>query len=133
MYKVGWPELHAYENKNAKKFLDDYINSYIEKDIVLAAGIQKSRKFLKFIKLLAGRTGCILEFSGFGADVGVDSKTIKEWISILERMHIISLVSPFSTNLSSRLIKSPKVYFIDTGLACRLQGWTAAITRAFQK
>jgi predicted AAA+ superfamily ATPase len=126
LFKGGWPELHANDNRDPKKFLDDYINSYVEKDIVLAAGIQKSREFLKFVRLLAGRVGGILDLSSLGRDAGVDSKTIKEWISILERMHIISLVMPFSSNLSSRLIKSPKVYFIDTGLACRLQGWTSA-------
>jgi predicted AAA+ superfamily ATPase len=125
LFKGGWPELHANENRDSKKFLDDYINSYIEKDIVLAAGIQKSREFLKFVRLLAGRAGGILDLAGLGRDADVDSKTIKEWISILERMHIIYLVMPFSSNLSSRLIKSPKVFFIDTGLLCRLQGWTS--------
>ncbi len=126
LYKGGWPELYADESKNVKKYLDDYINSYIEKDIVLSAGIQKAREFLKFIRLLAGRVGCILDFASLGRDVGVDSKTIKDWVLVLERMHIIALVMPYSTNLSSRLIKSPKVYFIDTGLAVRLQGWSGS-------
>src|SRR5690606_7582054 len=58
--------------------------------------------------------------------VGIDSKTVKDWLSILERMHVISLLMPFSSNLSKRLIKSPKVYFTDTGLACRLQGWSSS-------
>lgn len=126
LYRGGWPELHATTTRQPKKFLDDYINSYIEKDIVLAAGIQKSREFLKFTQLLAGRVGEILDISSLGNDSGVDAKTAKDWISVLERMHIIALVQPFSSNLSSRLMKSPKVYFIDTGLACRLQGWTSA-------
>ncbi len=126
LYMGGWPELHATERVDPKKYLDDYINTYIEKDIVLAAGIQKSREFLKFTKLLAGRVAELLDFASFAKDVGVDSKTIKEWVSILEKMHVISLVEPFSSNLTSRLIKSPKVFFIDTGLACRLQGWTSA-------
>ncbi len=126
LYIGGWPELHANPDKDPKKFLDDYINSYIEKDIVLAAGIQKRAEFLKFARLLAGRVGEIVEYSSLGKDVGVDSKTIKDWVSVLEQMHIISLVAPYSSNLSSRLIKSPKIYFNDTGLACRLQGWTSA-------
>lgn len=126
LYRGGWPELHATTARQPKKFLDDYINSYIEKDIVLAAGIQKSREFLKFTQLLAGRVGNILDLASLGNDSGVDAKTAKDWISVLERMHIIALVQPFLSNLSSRLIKSPKVYFIDTGLACRLQGWTSA-------
>ena len=83
LFKGGWPELHASDNRDPKKFLDDYINSYVEKDIVLAAGIQKSREFLKFVRLLAGRVGGILDLSSLGRDAGVDSKTIKEWISIL--------------------------------------------------
>jgi len=124
IYLGGWPELHADKNRDPKKFLDDYINSYIEKDIVLAAGIQKSREFLLFARLLAGRVGEILDLSSLGNEVRVDSKTIKDWISVLERMHIIALVPPFYSNATSRLVKSPKVYFIDTGLACRLQGWT---------
>ena len=126
LFQGGWPELYAYPERDAKKYLDDYINSYIEKDIVLSAGIQKRREFLKFLKLLAGRTGEILDMASLGRESGVDSNTIKDWISVLEKMHIISLVSPFSTNLSKRLVKSPKVYFWDTGLACRLQGWTSA-------
>lgn len=126
LYRGGWPELHANPARDPKKFLDDYINSYVEKDIVLAAGIQKSREFLKFVRLLAGRVGELVDLSSLGRDAGVDSKTAKEWISVLERMHIIALVLPYSSNLSSRLVKAPKVYFVDTGLACRLQGWTAA-------
>ncbi len=126
LYMGGWPELYAAEGKVVKKYLDDYIHSYIEKDIVLTAGIQKQFEFLKFIKLLAGRTGQVLEYANFANEVGVDSKTIKDWISVLERMRIIYLVKPFLGNIKSRLLKSPKIFFVDTGLACRLQGWSSA-------
>ncbi len=124
LFKGGWPELHANAHKNATKYLDDYISSYIEKDIVLTAGIQKSREFLSFLRLLAGRVGQILDFSSLGRESGVESNTIKSWISVLEKMQIIYLVTPYSHSLSKRLIKSPKIYFLDTGLACRLQGWS---------
>jgi uncharacterized protein len=126
LYMGGWPELHAHPDMGVKKYLDDYINSYVEKDIILAAGIQKQSEFLKLVKLLAGRVGQIVDYSSLGNDAGVDAKTVKDWLSILERMRIIALVAPFYSNLSKRLIKSPKIYFIDTGLACRLQGWTSA-------
>ncbi len=126
LFTGGWPGLHAHGRTDVKKYLDDYINSYVEKDIVLGAGIHKQFEFLKFIRLLAGRVGQLLDLASLGRDAGVDSKTIKDWISILERMQLIALVQPFSTNLSSRLVKAPKVYFLDTGLACRLQGWTSA-------
>ncbi|MCB1142765.1 MAG: ATP-binding protein [Leptospiraceae bacterium] len=125
LFMGGWPELYNGERAYSKKYLDDYINSYVEKDIILSAGIQKSSQFMKFIKLLAGRVGCVVEYSSLSSDVGVDSKTCKEWISILEKMNIVRTVLPFSTSLSTRLIKSPKIYFLDTGLACRLQGWTS--------
>lgn len=124
LYMGGWPELHAHSGKNVKKFLDDYISSYVEKDIVLSAGIQKQREFLHFIRLLAGRVGQVVDYASLGADCGIDAKTSKEWLSVLEKMHLIVLVEPFFSNLSKRLIKSPKIYFVDTGLACRLQGWS---------
>lgn len=124
LYRGGWPDLYNGENNNPKKFLDDYINSYVEKDIILSGGIQKASTFLQFIKLLAGRVGNLLDYSSLGQAIGVDTKTIQSWVSILERMHVISLVRPYYSNLSSRLTKSPKIYFLDTGLAVRLQGWT---------
>jgi len=126
LYRGGWPEIYAEGISNSERFLDNFINSYIEKDIVLTAGIQKSHEFLKFVRLLAGRVGKLLDYSSLGKDSGVDAKTIKDWVSVLENMNVIALVQSFSSNLSKRLIKAPKVYFIDTGLACRLQGWTSA-------
>lgn len=123
LFKGGWPELYATEGIKTRQYLDNYINTYVEKDVVLTAGIQKSMEFMKFLRLLAGRTGQLLDVSSFGGECGVDSKTISNWISVLEKMNLIALVYPYSTNLSSRLIKSPKVFFMDTGLACRLQGW----------
>jgi predicted AAA+ superfamily ATPase len=104
--------------------LDNYITSYVEKDIVLSAGIQKQADFLKMIRLLAGRTAQLLNTSEISKEVGVKVSTIRDWISLLEKMRIICLVQPFSSNLSSRLVKTPKIYFLDTGLACRLQGWS---------
>lgn len=126
LYRGGWPELFADSSKDPRKYLDDYVNSYVEKDIVLAAGIQKASEFLKFVRLLAGRVGQILDLTSLSNEIGIDAKTIKDWTGILERMHLIALVPPFFSNLSSRLIKRPKVYFLDTGLACRLQGWSSS-------
>lgn len=125
LFRGGWPELQADPMKPAKKYLNDYINSYVERDVVLAAGISKQLEFLKFVRLLAGRTGQIINAASLAKEIGVDAKTARDWISVLERMQIVALVEPYSSNLSSRLVKSPKVYFLDTGLACRLQGWTS--------
>lgn len=126
LYQGGWPELYKDPSLPVKEYLDAYINSYIEKDIVLSAGIQKSREFLLFLKLLAGRVGQLMNWSQLGNEAGIDAKTVKDWVSVLEKMGILVLIPPYSSNLSSRLVKSPKLYFTDTGLACRLQGWTSA-------
>ena len=90
LYQGGWPELYAVEGQVAREYLDNYISSYIEKDIVLSAGIQKRREFLRFIQLLAGRVGSLLDYASLGRDAGVEANTIKDWISILEQMHIIA-------------------------------------------
>ncbi|MCB0198099.1 MAG: ATP-binding protein, partial [Anaerolineae bacterium] len=125
LYQGGWPELYATEGINAKDYLDDYINTYVEKDIVLSAGIQKRAEFLKFLRLLAGRVGQLVDYASLGRESGVEAKTAKEWLSVLEQMNLVCVTQPYSTNMSSRLVKAPKVYFIDTGLAARLQGWSS--------
>ncbi len=125
LYNGGWPELYSYAaSTDTVPYLDSYLRSYLEKDIVLAAGIQKQLEFLMTCKILAGRTGQILNMSEISKEVGVEVSTLRDWISVLERMKMIALVEPYFSNSSKRLVKSPKVYFIDTGIACRLQGWT---------
>jgi predicted AAA+ superfamily ATPase len=122
LFKGGWPEIYANQTISSKKYLDDYIRAYVEKDIILSAGIQKQNEFIRFAKLLAGRTAQLLNNSEIAKEVGVNTETIRDWISVLERMKIITLVQPFNSNYSNRLVKSPKVFFLDTGIACRLQG-----------
>ena len=126
LFRGGWPELHAHRDKQPTKYLDDFIGSYIEKDIVLAAGIQKSKEFLRFLRLLAGRVGSLLDYASLGRDSGVEANTIKSWVSVLETMQVIYLVEPYNSSLTKRLVKAPKFFFLDTGLACRLQGWKEA-------
>lgn len=125
LFRGGWPELYRDDSIAIKRYLDDYLYAYVEKDIVLTAGIQKQNEFLKFIRLLAGRTGHLLNYSELAKEVGTSSEAIKDWVSILERMKFIALVEPYFSNYSKRLVKSPKVYFLDTGLAVRLQGHTS--------
>lgn len=127
LFRGGWPDLYARKEVSIKKYLDNYLTTYIEKDIVLSAGIQKSSDFFRFCKVLAGRTGQILSYTDLANDVGVSAGSIKDWVSVLEKMKIIALVDPFFSNLSKRLIKSKKIYFLDTGLACRLQGWSESL------
>ena len=83
----------------------------------------QKKEFHTVLGMLAARTGNILNHSSLAKDSGVKSVTINEWISVLERTALIYLLPPLEANLNKRLTKSPKVYFLDTGLATRLQGW----------
>lgn len=123
MFQGGWPELYSNPQLNPIQYLNDYIHNYIEKDIVVSAGIIKKKEFHTVLGMIAARTANILNHSSLAKDSGVKSVTINEWISILERMQILYLLPPVESNLNKRLTKSPKIYFLDTGLAVRLQGW----------
>lgn len=124
LFKGGWPELYGMTDVATIPFLNSYIQSYVEKDIVLSSGIQKLQEFHTVLALLAARTGQLSDYSELAKASGVRSVTIKEWLSLLERSDLIYKLPPFFNNLSKRLIKTPKWYFLDTGLASRLQGWT---------
>ena len=102
--------------------LSDYISTYIEKDLRQLSQIQNLGLFQKFLKLCAGRTGQILNASGLAEDTGINHKTAIEWISLLESSYILFRLPPYFANISKRLIKSPKLYFYDTGLASNLLG-----------
>lgn len=123
IFKGGWPELYTNSSLEPVKYLNDYVRNYIEKDIVVSAGIIKKKEFHTVLGMLASRTGNILNHSSLAQDSGVKSVTIHEWISVLERTALLYLLPPLESNLNKRLTKSPKVYFLDTGLVTRLQGW----------
>jgi len=119
LYRGLYPRLIA-RNMNPAVFYDSYIRTYLQRDIRQLTNIQNLDTFTKFLGLCAGRTGCILNKHSLANDTGVDAKTIGNWLSILQASYIIHLMPPWYGNLSKRLIKSPKLYFHDTGLACRL-------------
>jgi predicted AAA+ superfamily ATPase len=99
-----------------------YVNSYIERDVRKLINVQDISKFETFIKLCAGRTGQLLNLSSLGNDCGIDQTTVKRWLSVLEASFIIKLLRPYYRNFNKRLIKSPKLYFLDTGLIAYLLG-----------
>jgi uncharacterized protein len=123
LFRGGWPELYTNTALDPIHYLNDYIRNYIEKDIMESAGIIKKKEFYTVLGMLAARTGGILNHSSLAKDSGVKSVTINEWVSVLERTALVYLLFPYETNLNKRLTKSPKLYFLDTGLASRLQGW----------
>lgn len=125
LMRGGWPELHAFPALNAVQYLNDFIATFIEKDIVTAAGIEKKSAFSKALKLASGRIGQLFNASDIAKNIGVDTTTIQAWVALFEQNGILRVLLPYSTNLNQRLIKTPKIYFEDTGLAVRLQGWSA--------
>ncbi|RJP78479.1 MAG: ATP-binding protein [Desulfobacteraceae bacterium] len=97
-----------------------YVNTYIERDLRKLINIKDLSKFEIFLKLCAGRSGQILNYSSLGNDCGVNHNTVKSWLSVLEASYLIKLLQPYYRNYNKRLIKAPKLYFLDTGLACFL-------------
>ena len=100
----------------------DYVSTYVERDVRQIKNIGDLSNFQRFLQLAAGRVGQLLNLSGLANDVGVDSKTIDSWISILEATYIVFRFQPYYENFGKRVIKSPKLYFNDTGLLCYLLG-----------
>jgi hypothetical protein len=97
-----------------------YIQTYLERDIRQIKEITNLSLFQKFLRLCAGRTGQILNLSSLGVDLGISHNTVRSWLSVLEASFIIFLLKPYFANINKRLIKTPKLYFFDIGLACSL-------------
>lgn len=124
IHKGSYPELYVID-RDWQEFYSSYVSTYIERDIhdLISAD---SITFSKFLTSIAARTGEILSYTNIANEVGVSEPTIKNWISVLERTGIIYLLQPYSSSSLSRAIKSPKIYFRDTGLVCYLTKWLTA-------
>ena len=121
MFRGFYPRLYD-EEIDPPIGLADYIETYIERDLRQLSRIQDLLLFRKFLQLCAGRIGQLCNFSHLAEDTGISHKTAAEWISILETSFIVFRLPPYFANISKRLIKSPKLYFYDTGLAANLMG-----------
>lgn len=124
LFLGGWPELRVSTALDPIRYLNDLIATFIERDIVSAAGIERHAAFTKCLQLTAARVGQLMNYSEIAAAAGVELTTVQSWLSILEANGILRRLLPYSTNLNQRLIKSPKFFFEDVSLATRLQGWT---------
>ncbi len=122
IFKGGFPELYIRPELNIISYLNDYIRNFIEKDVARSAGIEKIDDFLMVLKLLANNTGQILNYDNLASNSSVKNMTIKSWIGVLKKNFIIYTLPVYSNNLSKRLTKSPKIYFLDLGVCVRLQG-----------
>jgi len=119
--KGGYPRLFK-DHLEPTVFYRNYFQTYVERDLRQLIMVKDLSSFEKFVKLLAGRTAQILNHESLSNEVGVSSHTIKHWISILEASFIVTRLQPYYENFGKRLIKSPKIYFNDTGFLCYLLG-----------
>ena len=107
-------------------YFPTYIQTYLERDVRNILNVGQLDTFRKFMSLCAGRIGNILNYTSLASDAGIDVRTAKKWISVLEESYIAFTISPYFNNFNKRLVKAPKLYFCDTGLACSLLGLTSA-------
>ena len=128
IHRGSMPECWANKDLNWEKFYDSYIQTYLDRDVRELSQVGNLDSFRKFMISVAARTGQLLNMADIAKDVGVDQTTVKRWISILEASHLIVLVQPFALNITKRIVKTPKLYFTDTGLVCYLTRWTSPET-----
>jgi hypothetical protein len=117
----SYPEIYDKERKPSIWY-PAYIRTYVERDVRMIKNINNSALFTKFLKICAGRTGQLLNLSAISIECGIELKTVQSWLAVLESSYIIYLLKPHYSNFNKRLVKTPKLYFYDTGLACSLLG-----------
>lgn len=123
IWKGSFPRIIANKNADRKIFYDSYIQTYIERDVKDFYNIDSEIDFYNFLVAVAARTGQLVNYSDLSRDVHIDVRTAKLWLEILERSGVIQLLYPYSSNIASRVVKTPKIYFLDTGLASFLCSW----------
>ena len=121
MLRGGYPALHTGPAQPADWFAS-YVMTYLERDVRHITRVQDLSVFQRFLRLCAGRTGQLLNLSALAVETGINQSTARAWLSVLEASYIVHLLPPYFVNFGKRLVKSPKLYFLDTGLAAWLLG-----------
>jgi predicted AAA+ superfamily ATPase len=119
--KGSLPRLHQ-ERLQLNRFFNSYIQTYVERDVRTLINLKDLDRFQQFLLLLAGRIGQVVNYTALSNDIGVSSTTIKSWISALKASFLVFSLPPFHENIRKRVVKSPKIYFTDSGLACFMLG-----------
>lgn len=127
IFRGGMPKLLA-TDMDRERFYMDYVNTYLERDIKNLAQVGKLTAFYDFLVFMAARTAQELRYEEIARAVGISAPTAKEWVAILERSGVLFILRPYYSNISKRLVRTPKVYFMDTGLAAYLCRWPNAST-----
>jgi predicted AAA+ superfamily ATPase len=121
IYRGCFPRLHE-EGLEPRRFYNGYLQTYVERDVRALIQLRDLSQFQKFLTLLAGRVGQVVNLASLGNDVGVSSTSIRNWISVLKASYIVFELPPFFENIQKRVIRSPKIFFTDVGLASFLLG-----------
>ena len=128
IYRGSMPAIVSGANSNPQIFYSSYLTTYIERDVKELSDAIDSLKFLRFITATAARCGQMLNVADIARDADINQNQAKNWLGILETLGIIFYLHPYSNNLLKRLVKTPKLYFYDTGLVCYLTKWSSAET-----
>jgi len=124
VYKLVWkgsfPEVLTKKNMGRDEYYSSYMQTYIERDVKDFQGIGNELKFLAFVRAVAVRTGSLVNYNGLAKDCDIDLRTAQLWMNTLQRSGLVYLLPPYSPNVTKRIIKTPKIYFLDTGLASYL-------------
>ena len=126
IYRGSMPAIVSGKNTNSRIFYGSYLSTYIERDVKGLSDTIDSLKFLRFMTAAAARCSQMLNVADIAQDADINQKQAKDWLQILETLGIIFYLHPYSNNLLKRLVKTPKLYFFDTGLVCHLTRWSSA-------
>ena len=128
IWRGSYPGLVISEAKDKNLFYGSYVQTYLQRDVRELARVGDEMAFLRFLRVAAARTAQLVNLSEMARDADVSPNTAKSWLSILQTSGIVYLLEPYHTNVTKRLVKSPKLYFLDTGLAAYLTEWTTSET-----
>lgn len=128
IYRGSLPELTKNPQINKEQYYASYVSTYLERDVRSITNVRDLGVFSRFVRVLAARVAQVVNYNELARETGVDGKTIKSWVSILESSGLVFLIHPFSNNRLSRVIKSPVLYFADAGLVSHLLRWTSPET-----
>ena len=121
LFRGGFPRLYD-QHLEPTLWLDGYVRTYVERDVRTLANVGNLETFTRFLALCAGRSGQLLNYSSLAADAGISQPTARHWLSLLQASYVVHLLRPHHENFSKRMVKSPKLYFTDSGLLCYLLG-----------
>lgn len=120
----SFPALYKNTKTQTSLFYSSYVKTYIERDIRSLLNVTQESDFLKFLSVAAARTGQTINYTDMSRDLGLSPNTVKAWLSLLESSRLVYMLRPYHSNLTKRTVKTPKLYFTDTGLCAHLAGWT---------